>query len=493
MLILCLYYSKDLVNSLDNEPKFSIRLDLFKNDIGSNELKSISFITIKDSIKLDNTGINYLYPSLIHFKSKSELYIILKGNQYSEIYSVEINAKTLKLINPLLLNITKPYLESNNIEHISFCIREFIGSFYIVKYNSMSNNISVMIFGDRNKFNNFEDTIIQYNIDEITNNNIIKIETSSISNVLLGILFVTESNDYVIFIQYPMCDPSPIKYKLSITKNKEISIDNLIPSNIEADEYSKYFIYSNYIIDDISNSNSKLYGKIKSNDFTIIISDENYLEIKDLSTENKKVELQSYTHIKNLEIKYNIYYEDLSNKFYSTSCYFLVNICYPLSGNDDFCKNKDEMPILGHYINETEGLLKPCDESCEYCIGSSPYQCIKCNNSNEYLSETNLTKIEINSKIYEYSICILCNTNKYYINNNFENDSIKVCIDKSSICPEEYPYIIDDYEPYQCYKNCKDSGTEMIYGSPRSFRCEDECINNYYFYENNTCVEDYII
>ena len=75
IIILCLYYTKDLVNSSPNEPKFSIRLDLFKNDLGDNELSLISYITIKDSISIDKEdteGKNYLYPDLITFKNNED-------------------------------------------------------------------------------------------------------------------------------------------------------------------------------------------------------------------------------------------------------------------------------------------------------------------------------------------------------------------------------------------------------------------------------------
>ena len=197
IIILCLYYSKDLVNSLENDPKFSIRLDLFKNDIGSNDLKLISGISIKNSImldRIDNNAMNYLYPSLITYKSENEIYVILKGARYSEIYSVEINMRTLMINNLIQLeSFNDELLLSNNYEHFSFNVREFIGSFYIVKYNSDTKIISIFIYGDKNK-KIFEDTEIKINIGtslSIPTSNIIRIETTTISNVLLGILFVT--------------------------------------------------------------------------------------------------------------------------------------------------------------------------------------------------------------------------------------------------------------------------------------------------------------
>ena len=49
-----------------------------------------------------------------------------------------------------------------------------------------------MIFEDKNKYTNCNDTKITFNIPGITNENLIRIQTSSISNVLMGILFVNE-------------------------------------------------------------------------------------------------------------------------------------------------------------------------------------------------------------------------------------------------------------------------------------------------------------
>ena len=479
IIILCLYYSKDLVNSLNNEPKFSIRLDLFKNNIGSNELKFISYLNIKDSISIDSEDI--LYPSLIHFKSRNELYIILKGVKYSEIYSVKINSKTLELT--LLNNKTEILLKSNNIEHISFSIREFIGSFYIVKYDSESKNINVMIYGDRNK-NNYNDTIIQIDDDKIRNNIIKRIETSSISNVLLGILIVTDMKAFVVFIQYPMCDPLPKTYHFN--SNIIINLNDLIPSDITISKYSKYFIPSNKIIDSISSINSPS-SKINSSEVTIISNENNYLEIIN-SNEYNSLKLKGNNHKNNIELIYNLYYEDSNNnKYYSTTCSFFVDICYPFEDIDD-CANKNDMPIENYYLDEENSKFKRCN-TCKYCIGPSLNECIKCNNNEDYyLSESNLNKTIINSKIYEYSNCVVnCDDYYYYINDNFEDNSVKVCLDNSENCPEEFPYL---YNNKICYKNCKNSGTDSIYGNLNE--CSDECINNYFFYENNTCVIDYV-
>ena len=203
IILLCLYFSKDLVNSLDNKPKLSIKLDLFKNSLGSTELSLVSSVTIKNSIFANNEYNNaeyqnyYIYPSLINFKSEKEIYITLKGAKYSEIYSVNINTKTLILSNVQLLENfgfvdyqtdTGLLLSSSNINHISFCTREYMGSFYIVRYNSDNNILSIFTYGDKNK-NIYQDTEIQLNVNTNLNipSTVKRIETASISSVLGGI------------------------------------------------------------------------------------------------------------------------------------------------------------------------------------------------------------------------------------------------------------------------------------------------------------------
>ena len=536
IIILCLYYAKDLINSVDNEPKLVIKLDLFKNTIGSTQLSLISSIIIKNSIvidKYDDEGLNYIYPSLISFKSENEIYVVLKGMKYSEIYSVGINLKTLILSNLNLLDNfgyidydtnTGLLLYTNNYEYISFNIREFIGSFYIVKYDSDTKIISIFIYGDKNK-NEYQDTEIRISIETYLNlptTNIKRIITSSISNVLLSILLVTDMGEYIVFIQYPMCEPLNIKvYQLFTNEIKDVLFSTLVPTSITDDQHSNVFIYSNYIIDIISRTNSVTSSKIDfNNDYLTSSEKSEYLDIT-YSNENKnQILLKANNHIKDLEIIYNLYYEDLAlseeyNKIYSTTCSLYIDICndycrncyafsddnsnnrcinclqpdfYPLIDDTSNCRNKSEIPIEGYYFDEDNNIFIQCDTSCKYCIGPSQEECLKCNIPNYFLLESNLQTIEINSKIYEYSKCVSCSIYifKYYTNSNFDDGSVNVCLDESLIsCPENYPYELNDV----CYQNCKNSETEYIYGNPRSQRCEDECDNYIYYYENNTCVD----
>ena len=103
--------------------------------------------------------------------------------------------------------------------------------------------------------------------------------------------------------------------------------------------------------------------------------------------------------------------------------------------------------------------------------------------------ESELQEIEINSKIYEYSRCDNCNTffSKSYTSNNFDNGTVKVCLDVSGEdCPEGF-FLEDDNNI--CYQNCKNSGTENIFGNERNNYCVNECEDKIYFYENNICTD----
>ena len=533
IILLCLYYSKDLINSRENEPRLAIRLDLFKNTLGSNELQLISGITIKNNIIIDIQRydiLNYVYPSLINFKSENEIYIVLKGQKYSEIYSVEINIDTLILSNVKILENfgftnyetnTGLILKTNNLGHISFTTREFIGSFYIVKFYSGTNIVSIYLYGDKNK-NNYQETEILLNIRTIgipSTTYIRRIEISSISNVLLGILFVSDNQDteYAIFLQYPMCDQkSKYRAQISTNPNPPMSINALIPSLLDSD-YSEIFGYTNSITDKISNDNSKNYGKIEFNETYLTPSEKDeYLNIA-YSNDNKELILTGIKNIKNVQIFYNVYYEESGvarpNKYYSTTCSFYVDVChdfcqtcssfssddlntecieclspnyFPLYDDTSICKNKNEILNEGYYYSEEDQNFQPCHPECEYCIGPNDNDCLKCADNTKYLLESGLRKINKNSKIYEYSNCITCEVeNYYYTSNNFDDGSVRVCLDLSVLsCPEDYPFLENNI----CYQNCKNSGTVNIYGSQRNGYCVDEC-DTYYYYENNICTQ----
>ncbi|MBO6243848.1 MAG: hypothetical protein J6O41_04705, partial [Clostridia bacterium] len=224
-------------------------------------------------------------------------------------------------------------------------------------------------------------------------------------------------------------------------------------------------------------------------------------------------------HINNLEIEYNLYYEDTAltdhNKYYSTTCSFYVDICHyscqtcnafssndantrcnnclspefaPLADNPENCVNKIKIPIEGYYFDENNNIFYQCHSDCKYCVGPLETECLKCASNSDYLSEENLGTITINSKIYEYSNCAPCLIYAYfwYTNNNFDDGSVKVCLENSiNRCPDNFPYEYDD----MCYQNCKNTESENIYGNPRNKRCQDECDNDIFFYENNTCIE----
>ena len=520
IIILCLYYSKDLVNSLANEPKFSIKLDLFKNNRNSYDLQLISTLTIKDSIELDN-GIEYLYPSLMNYMNEKEIYIVLKGMKHSEIYTVELNVKTLILSNVAKLKGNFGYIDyetniglllyANDYGHISFSIREFMGSFYIVRYDKDTNIISIFLYGD--EYKDYNETEIKINIENLDiTDNIIRIETSSISNVLLGILLITNNTDHVIFIQYPMCGSPKEIYKLYTGEAKTIAKEDLISSSIDEAHF-------NYIVDFISYFFSKNMGKIDfKEDYLSNEEKEQYLEI---NYESGNIGLSANKHIKNLKIVYDIYFEDGSststgyiNKFYSTTCSFLVDICheycetcswfsyddnsprclecsisndfYPLKSDTSICKNKNQMPIEGYYFDEDEKKFIECHEDCAYCVGKNDSDCIKCNSNELNLNATGLQRKMINSKIYEFTNCMTCDPqSKWYVSNNFENGSVLACYNDLIKCPKPL-YEYDN----KCYQNCKNIGSEKMFGNDRSGECEDSCYNNYYYYENNSCVDE---
>ena len=158
-----------------------------------------------------------------------------------------------------------------------------------------------------------------------------------------------------------------------------------------------------------------------------------------------------------------------------------------MADNPANCVNKSKIPIEGYYFDESNNIFYQCHTDCKYCVGPLDTQCLKCASNSEYLSEENLGKITINSKIYEYSKCVSCNTYAFlwYTNNNFDDGSVKVCQLDSNRCPDNFPYEYDDV----CYQNCKNTGSVNIYGNPRNRRCQDECDNDYFYYENNTCIE----
>ena len=185
------------------------------------------------------------------------LVITLKSAKYSEIYSVNINTKTLILSNVQLLENfgfvdyqtnTGLLLSSSNVNHISFCTREYIGSFYIVRYNSDTNILSIFTYGDKNK-NIYQDTEIQLNANTNLNiplslsHTIKRIETASISDVLLGILLITNINEYLVFIQYQMCEKLDTKiFQLYTNENRVVLNSNLVPNTITDSQHSQIYI-----------------------------------------------------------------------------------------------------------------------------------------------------------------------------------------------------------------------------------------------------------
>jgi hypothetical protein len=269
ILILCLYYTKDLENSIPSEPKLSIRLDLFKNDLGDNELSLISYIALKNSItidKEDSEGNNYLYPDLITFKdNEGEIYVILKGVLNMEIYTINLDVNNLLLSNVRLI-LSKTY----NNELVNFIPREFIGSFYFNEYDVEKNKLKIFIYGDINKIN-YEETKIELN--DITTDNIIKTEITSLSNYLLSILLIANNKIYIAFIQFPLCEPINTKIikRCNTESDESINFKNLIPSSINSGDYSKIFPYQNSIIDKLSRDNSYSSTILRIN------FDENYL------------------------------------------------------------------------------------------------------------------------------------------------------------------------------------------------------------------------
>ena len=518
IILLCLYYSKDLENSLPNEPKLSIRLDLCKNNIGSNDLNLISYITIKKNIIIDkdNTNvINYLFPDLITFQdNEGGIYVILKGEKNTEIYSVNLNINTL-IINNITLILNKTY--TNQL--MSFTPREYIGSFYISEYDTENNILNIYTYENINK-KSYEETKVELN--DLSINNVIKIELTSISSYLLAILLITNSNAYIVFIFFPVCDPISTNklYTLDTQNNININYYDLIPDStlLTNEEYSLIFSYPNKIVDHLLHSytNIKLFSKLEFNEDYLTNEEKDiYLNIEYVNTNYRALILKPKKHIENLRVYYNLYFDQNNNKYYSPTCSFLVNIChkfcatcsrystdddspycldclspyyYPLIDQNTVCKNINDIPIANYYFDNEDKKFKQCNEECKYCIGPDNNQCLKCDNADYSLSEENLNFIEINQKQYEYSNCVECNLNNYVYNNyNFMDLSVKVCLDVSiNKCPDTFPFFLDD----ACYYNCKNSSTERIYGNPRNHYCVDECDNNYYFFENNTCVID---
>ena len=522
IIILCLYYSKDIVNSSPNEPKLSIRLDLFKSNIGYNELNLISYITIKNSIKIDKDdidGINYLFPEMITFKNnEGEIYAILKGKKYTEIYTINLNINTLQLSN-VQLNFSELY----NNEIISFTPREFIGSFFVTNYNKENNKLNVYIYGDI--FKNYSETKAEFDGPGSNIIKIIKTEITAISNYLLAILLISENDKvYIIFIQYPMCDPIPTKQAKYLKSGAEFSygVGDLIPSDLTNSDYSGIFSCQNDIIDRSSRLNT--YPSTNTRfDF-----DQNYLnpEEKDeyikieYDNSNRELKLNTNNHIENLKVFYNLYFQKDDNKFYSPTCQFIIKIChnfckkcndysdddtdpqctecllpnyYPLDMSGLKCGDINQIPIKDYYFDKTEQKFKGCNTACAYCIGPEENECLKCSNDGEFLLEENLNNTIINNKNYEYSNCGICNPNNYYYykNYNFDDLSVNVCLEVSiNKCPISYPFRLRLDTNISCYKNCKDSGTEYIYGSERNYDCLEECDNDYFIYENNTCQED---
>ena len=129
-----------------------------------------------------------------------------------------------------------------------------------------------------------------------------------------------------------------------------------------------------------------------------------------------------------------------------------------------------------------------CHDDCEYCIGPSENHCLKCSNNDLYLSEINLNTTLINNKLYEYSNCVICRLiYNHYSNYNFDDLSSIVCLDISiNNCPTSFPYSLDNV----CYQNCKNTGTEFIYGNTKNNYCVEECDNDFFYLANNTCIDD---
>ena len=531
IIILCLYISKDLENSLSNAPRLSIRLDLYKNDLGSDELNLISYITLKDNIAIDVTSSdeekNYLYPELINFKDKETIYAILKGTQSAEIYNISINIQTLNLIKKdLFINISSD-------EFSSFAQREFMGSFYIQKYNKENNILSVFI-NDDSSYKNYEDTEIKFNIINdlgfSSGENIIDIKMTSLSNYLLCILITADTKVQTVFILFPLCDPLQINQELNTLNSVPLNNQNLSPLDISSTKYNSIFVYQNSIIDHISNRQSRASSlcKIEFNpDFLSYNNEEN--EVLDIiydDSNNRRINLVGKSHTKDLIVLYYLYFkiDGNDNKFYSPTCKLNINIChpscnqcssffsddsnplcitchesndyYPLEDQASKCANINEAPIQYYYYDEEQKKFIKCDTSCEYCVGGGADECIKCANSGYFLSEEKLNFTIINSKTYEYSQCIpSCpNIYKYYENYNFENslssEQVKVCLEKSNTCPEHFPFLYNDGISDMCYQNCKKSESINIYGSVKKWECVDECDKDCYLLENNTCCYD---
>ena len=523
IILLCLYYSKDLINSLPNEPKLAIRLDLLKNNLGSNDLTLISTLTLKNSINIDkdnNDNINYIYPEMITYKNtQGDIYVILKGKKYTEIYTINLNVETLLLSNAQL-NLSNTY---DNNEIISFTTREYIGSFFLSEYNIENNLLNIYIYGDIVNKNNYQETKVEFN--SISSEQVLNTQIVSLSNYLLSILIITENNKYLVFITYPICDPINTNKIFSIDSENSIPIisNSLIPNSLNTNE--EIFSYPNRIIDTAMQLNTGSVNYIK------IEFDENYLtsEEKDqylnieYNNDNKQISLNPKIHIKDLIIYYNLYFQKSGdeNKYYSPKCSFIVNIChkfcnkciayspddddpkcieclqplyYPLSEDNTICKNINDIPIRNYYFDETEEKFIECDAECEYCVGPGPDQCLKCADNTLFLTEEKLNYIYINNKKYEYSNCDVCNLNYYrYSNYNFDDFSSKVCLDIShNKCPNDFPYSYfhDNINVNFCYQNCKNTGTVNIYGIMKSNACSDECDNNFYFFENNTCIDE---
>jgi hypothetical protein len=473
----------------------------------------LSTINIKEDITVVQDDLNFVFPELISYKTKNEIYIILKGAKYCEIYSVELDMKLfyfkyIKQFQTLSFNL-------NNFNFISFSIREYIGSFYITKYDEILKTISIFIFGDKNN-DNYQETETKFKIIDDLNlpedETLIRIGTSIISSYLLGIMIVTNKKVYVFFTHYPICDQSPINKIFNLKSNEAVylSTNDLIPSSLEN------YIYSNSIVDKISLDNSK-FSKIY---FKVL---PHYSEILDVSynhEDKSEIFLLAKNQIQNLELSYNLYYEDIDlsnfNKFFSPSCSLYINIChescqsctefstddtnpkciecripyfYPVMGIPSICKSKDEIPFQNYYLDEIQGVFKQCDDSCSYCSGPSDKDCLKCSLPSDYLSSLNLKHLNINSKDFESSNCIPCNvlSNYFYSSLNFGDNSVKVCLDNSFLqCPNEFPYLLN----YHCYQNCKDSGTDKIFGNSLIRECQNFCPNNKYLKNDNTCVDN---
>ena len=521
IILLCLYYSKDLINSLPNEPKLAIRLDLLKNNLGSNDLTLISTLTLKNSINIDkdnNDNINYIYPEMITYKNtQGDIYVILKGKKYTEIYTINLNVETLLLSNAQL-NLSNTY---DNNEIISFTTREYIGSFFLSEYNIENNLLNIYIYGDIVNKNNYQETKVELN--PISDEQVLNTQIVSLSNYLLSILIITDNNKYLIFITYPICDPNTNKiFTMNSENPRYINYAELIPNNLNDNE--EIFSYPNKIIDSAMKSNtaSVNYAKIEFDENYLTLEEkEQYLNIEYYTSDNNRITLNPKIHIKDLIIYYNLYFQKNSdeNKYYSPKCSFIVNIChdfcnkcssystdnenpncieclkplyYPLSEDNSVdnskCENISDIPIRGYYFDETEEKFIKCNEECEYCIGPEPDQCLKCDDNILYLSEENLNFTYINNKKYEYSNCVPCNLNYYtYSNNNFDDLSSKVCQDIShNKCPNDYPFLYTDYDTNICYQNCKNTGTKDIYGNNNI--CNEECDKPFFYFENNTCI-----